>query len=431
MVHDLNLFMRIDDFFRMIRKNSFRPSKFIFCPRIDDVLGSRKRIESILPLAAAGGHRIGFDIMGLENFDPKTMELYNKDISVAQADELVALMERWHREWPGVFPPYHGGKNWLMLLFTPWTTLAALRVNYDEAARRGFESDQYWVCTSLLLRRGSPLAALAEHEGGIIAPAFEDPGQLFTPISAMPAMWDSIPWRFKDARVADFFRIIIRLFVAFVKSEASPLFDGDPEFDLFARIYCGMPEKTAAPLRRPPWTLLDVARALLDVMEAARRPWSREALLRQAVARVKAATPAPTPAADRGIKTPALVPLRPREAAAVEGVRSLLQRRTGSPLGRLRIESSGRGPADEPAIALGLLMDGRELTVELFRRRRPGPAFFTTRLFKARYRGLARAWAPDDDAARRLRMLVLLIERRLAAQSSAALSRASSKSRTL
>ena len=58
-------------------------------------------------------------------------------------------------------------------------------------------------------------------------------------------------------------------------------------------------------------------------------------------------------------------------------------------------------------------MDGRELAVELFPRRHPGPCFFATRLFKVRYRGDAAAWEPDDEAARRLRLLVGLIERRI------------------
>ncbi|MDD5630129.1 MAG: hypothetical protein PHU21_13765, partial [Elusimicrobia bacterium] len=263
MVHDLGLFMRIDAFFRMLHQNNFPPAKFIFCPRIDDVLGARERIASILPLAAERGHRIAFDIMGLENFCPETMALYNKNISVAQADELAALMDRWHRDWPKVFAPFHGGKNWLMLLFTPWTTLAELKVNYEAAAQRGFDSDQYWICTSLLLRRGSSLAALAEQEGGIIVPEFPDRGQMFFPICGMPAMWDSIPWRFRDERVADFFRILIRIFVALVRPDAGPLFAGDPEFALFARIYCDQPADSAEPLRRPPWALLDAARVLL------------------------------------------------------------------------------------------------------------------------------------------------------------------------
>lgn len=235
--------------------------------------------------------------MGIENFSPETMVLYNKDISVAQADELAALMNRWRQEWPGIFPPFQGARNWLMLLFTPWTTPAELRLNYAEAARRDFDGDQFWMCTSLLLRKGSAIAALAEAEGGVIIPEFEDRGLLFFPVCGMQAMWGALPWRFKDSRVADFFRILIRIYAALERPESRPLFDGDPEFDLYARIYCDSTGEPGAPLSRPPWTLLDVARTLLDLVEAAPEPRSRAALLREAVARVRETAPARRPEA--------------------------------------------------------------------------------------------------------------------------------------
>lgn len=429
MVNDLGLFMRIDLFFEMVLKNGFRPAKFVFCPRIDDVLLARRRVEAILPRVAAGGHRIGFDVMGIENFNPETMELYNKNISVAQADELSGLMDRWYQDWPGVFSRFHGGKNWLMLLFTPWTTISELRVNYDEAARRGFDSDQFWICTSLLLRRGTPMATLAEQEGGIIVSDFEDRGLLFFPICCMSPLWESIPWRFKDARVADFFRIIIRIFVALERSEARPLFGGDAEFDLFANIYCDVDGQAGGALRRPPWALLAVARKLLDLIEAASAPWSREALLRESVALVKAETAAPKeraedppshfPQSPLGPSEPgradeaAPAALPPLEREAIDSVAVLLRERRTSALGRLTIESSGRDPRGSPTISLKLLLDGRGLVVDLRDLGQPGPSFFTSRLFKVSYRNESLTWTPDEDTARRLRLLVSLIERRI------------------
>ncbi|MDD5630397.1 MAG: hypothetical protein PHU21_15135, partial [Elusimicrobia bacterium] len=232
-------------------------------------------------------------------------------------------------------------------------------------------------------------------------------------------------------RVADFFRILIRIFVALVRPDAGPLFAGDPEFALFARIYCDQPSDSAEPLRRPPWALLDAARVLLDLIAAAPAPRSREALLREAVARVKKATPVPVPPpqgpAGPGPQRPAqpgpggppaakpLAPLRPLERSAIDGVRRLLRRRPVRRLGRIVIESAGRGSGGGPAIALGLRLDGHEVMLDLWDRGRPGRSFFTTRLFKARYRKGGSGWTPDAAAAERLRLLVVLIERRIAA----------------
>ncbi|MDD5302397.1 MAG: hypothetical protein PHS14_04735 [Elusimicrobia bacterium] len=416
MVHDLALFMRIDTFFKMVHKNKFKPAKFVFCPRIDDVLNARERVDSILPLAAEGGHRIGFDIMGIENFSPSTMELYNKDISVAQADELVSVMNRWHEDWPQVFEPFHGGKNWLMLLFTPWTTLPELRLNYDEAARRGFDSDQFWICTSLMLRKGSALAALAEDEGGILIAEFEDRGLLFFPVCGMQAMWGSRPWRFKDAKVADFYRILIRIYAALEHPESRPLFGDDPEFDLFSRIYCDGTSGPEEPLRRPAWSLLAVARTLLDLVEAAPAPWSREALLREAVARVKKITPARVEKKDDVERDPLKpFPLAPRERTAIDEVGRLLRAGKSKALGAISIESAGATSPVDRAIRLNLLVDGRALSIALFAPDHAGPYFFQTESFKVIYLKDGPGWEEKDlsAASGRLRLLVCLIERRL------------------
>lgn len=414
-VHDLALFMRIDSFFKMVHKNKLKPAKFVFCPRIDDVLNARARVDSILALAAEGGHRIGFDIMGIENFDPKTMELYNKNITVAQADELVSVMNGWREKWPQVFDPFHGGKNWLMLLFTPWTTLPELRLNYDEAARRGFDSDQFWICTSLMLRKGSALAALAEDEGGIIIPEHEDRGLLFFPVCGMQAMWGSLAWRFKDAKVSDFYRILIRVYAALEHPASRALFGDDPELDLFARIYCGA--GPGEPLARPAWSLLAVARTLLDLFEAAPAPWSREALLREAVSRVKAATPprAAKKAADDGPRR--LSPLDPLERAAIDGVARVLREGRSKALGALAIESAGAVSPEDRAIRLNLLVDGRPLSLLLMGPEFPGPCFFESASFKVVYQTGGPEWRGKAFSAvsERLKGLVLLIERRLGA----------------
>ena len=411
LVHDLGLFFRIEEFFAMVRRCGFAPSHFVFCPRIDDVLRMRPHIEAVLPVAAAGGHRMRLEIMGIENFDPKVMQLYNKDVTLAQVDGLLALMKRWHGRWPDVFTLFQGGKNWLMLLFTPWSTLRDLRVNFAEAARRGFAGDQLWICSSLLLRRGTPLAALAEKEGGIIAPEFEDRGLLFFPAFGIRNLWGSIPWRFQDRRVADFFRILVRVFAAVEHEESRPLFGDDPEFELFRRIYCDEPEGSRAPPRRPPWSLLDVARELLARLASSRKPRPREELLRAAVARVKAATPArPASAAPGSGPSEEAGALPPEQQAAIDGVSRMLAARGTPSLAGVTIESAGRIRGGD--IRLALRVEGRPLVLGLLGPGSPEPAFFVSARFKVVYWNSAPPRAPED--MKKVRLLVALIERRLA-----------------
>jgi hypothetical protein len=293
-VQDLGLFLMIDRFFDMVIRNGYAPAQFMFCPRIDDVLNTRERIETVLPLAAANGHRIRLNAMGIENFSEEVMKLYNKNITVAQVDELFALTEKWNKEWPGVFLPYQGGKSWMMLLFTPWTTIADLRINLEEAALRGFESNQLWLCSSLLLRRDTGLSFLAETEGNVIVPQFEDRGQLFFLCIGLRNIWGSIPWRFKDPGAADFFHILVRVFASIYFPESRVLFGMDPDMNLYTEIFMDTLGKEAGSGVLPPWTVLDVALKLLDLFENAEYPWSCEALLREAVAAAKKeVSPAP------------------------------------------------------------------------------------------------------------------------------------------
>jgi hypothetical protein len=345
--------------------------------------------------------------MGLENFSPAAMKLYNKAVTVSQADEVFRLMARWARRWPSAFPSAGERNDWLMLLFTPWTTPAQLRVNLREAQRRSFDGNGVWICTSLMLRKGTALAALAEHDGGVIVRRFEDPGLLFYPSFGLQVLWSSIPWRFKDRRVADFFRVIVRLFVALERPEARPLFRDDPEFAELERIFRGAQEPAQGP--RPPWTILQVGRELLELICRAREPRSRTALLREAVARVRRSrTGAPAPTAGE-VDPPALAPLPAAGRGAVAAVRRLL--RTSAGLKGIVVSSAVlaifRGDPC-PAVRLSLILDGREVVLDLKDRRTPGPCLFETRRFKAVNLPQTPVWL--DGGKDRLRRLARALE---------------------
>ncbi|MBI5623313.1 MAG: hypothetical protein HY924_06005 [Elusimicrobia bacterium] len=407
-VYDLGLFHRIDLFFDMVLRIGLRPARFVFCPRIDDVLSSRSRISAVLPKAAAAGHRMSFEVMGIENFSPAVMRLYNKDISIAQVDEVFRLMAGWSRRWPKAFQARGDGRNWLMLLFTPWTTLAELRVNLREAGRRGFDGNGLWLCTSLMLRKGTALAALAEHEGGVILPEYEDPGLLFYPCFGLQVLWSSMPWRFKDRKVADFFRILVRLYVAMECPEARTLFRGDPEYDLLSSVF--RDEACSGRTTRPPWSILEAALELLELFERAQETWSRTGLLAEAVARVKRAhAGAPEPLAGED-NPPVLSKPSSAEQRAVAQVRKELK-----VAAKLELESvsaaSFRGCPGR-AFRLNVLLDDRRIVLDLKERQSQGPCFFETRRFKAVYLAQTPVWSEAEKKL--LTGLVSMLEARLA-----------------
>ncbi|MCR4296191.1 MAG: hypothetical protein NUW21_11705, partial [Elusimicrobia bacterium] len=174
---DIRAFWKFDELFRLVLRLKTPPSIFLFNPRIDDILHQRARIERVLPALAKAGHEVRMLSMGVENFSEAENERFNKRIRLGQVDEFLALTKRWAGAYPGVFRPFKAGNSPAELgfiLFTPWTTLADLRVNLEAAAARGFPARGYWLYSILLLEPAAPISRLAEKDGAI-TDAFPDP----------------------------------------------------------------------------------------------------------------------------------------------------------------------------------------------------------------------------------------------------------------
>ncbi|MBI2387159.1 MAG: hypothetical protein HYV14_14300 [Elusimicrobia bacterium] len=284
---DIRAFWRFDELFALVLRLKLPPSVFLFNPRIDDVLRRRARIERVLPALAKAGHEVRLLSMGVENFSESENARFNKRISLEQVDEFLALAKNWGNAYPGVFRPFKDGNAAVELgfiLFTPWTTLADVRLNLELAAARGFPECGYWLYSILLLEESSPIFRLAEKEGGVLAGEFPDPGQYYGFFKNEGELTGVRAWRFKDERVAAYFALLVRVCAAERDGDACAHFRGDPLFDLAARLYREANADPDLPVRP-----LRIALSLLEVMEAARAPFAREMLLQDAVSRASIA----------------------------------------------------------------------------------------------------------------------------------------------
>ena len=279
--YDIRAFWRFDEVSHIILRLKVPPAVFLFAPRIDDVLRSRGRIERMLPALAGAGHEVRVLSMGVENFSRRENSRLNKDISLAQVDAFLALMRKWDRAYPGVFKPFKAGQAQVelgLILFTPWTTLADIRMNLTRAAARGFADRGYWLYSTLMIEPRTPIHRLADAGGDILVERFPDRGQVYGLFKNEGEFLKAVPWRFRDAQVEDYFALLVRVCAAEREGSDCAFFRGDREYELA----CGLYAQANQRARISP---LAVAFALLELMEAPRPPRSRAELLRRALAR--------------------------------------------------------------------------------------------------------------------------------------------------
>ncbi|MBI5477734.1 MAG: hypothetical protein HY906_02695, partial [Deltaproteobacteria bacterium] len=310
---DYRAFRRIDEVAALVLRLGLPPSVLMFNPRIDEVLHARERLERVLPALAGAGHEVRILSMGVENFSETENTRLNKGITLDQVDEFLALARRWEVEYPGVFMPFKAGRDEIELgfiLFTPWTTPADLRFNLECAAARRFSPTGYWLYSTLDIQEMEPMYRLAQQAGDLLVERFPDRGQFYGVFLNETEVGHLIPWRFRDPKVADYFAMVVRVCAAEREGEDCAFFRDDPEFPLIERPY-------REAKRRARTTPLEVARALLDVMEAARPPCSRMALLQEVIARI-ADAPRPAPEARAAAPARSLSPIAGTVARVVE-----------------------------------------------------------------------------------------------------------------
>lgn len=269
-VHDARLFLRLDEFARMVLRLGLPPSKFTFSPRVDRFL--RSDLEGALKLFAEGRHVLSVYRMGGENLLDSVNERFNKGVSTDELDRARELWTRLQREYPDTFA-YDGTLGYIT--FTPWTTLEELREGYVAGLARGFREDDVWIYTPLELQPAARITALARHEG-LTCEHFEDPAFLYK-VSLNNISPDALaPWRFRDPRASTAFRLILRYVAAFRRADfPDGVFDGDD-------LYAWLVDTLATEAGRLP-TPAAYALAVIQVVEAAPDGKDLRAFARQAL----------------------------------------------------------------------------------------------------------------------------------------------------
>ncbi len=175
--------------------------------RVDRFVARKDRIHQALRLFEHTGHRIQWNLFGVENYSPVELKRMNKGIGPIATLEMLHLARSFARRFPDVFDiEEYGGLS--MILFTPWTTLQDLRYNYHLIQQAGLEQISSKLLDSRLrLYETTPLFWLAKRDG-LLTDCYEDP--LFE--RAQRSFYEKeAPWRFADPQVEAFNRISMRL----------------------------------------------------------------------------------------------------------------------------------------------------------------------------------------------------------------------------
>lgn len=364
--------LRFGDFAQGVLDAGLPPSRFLFSYRVDELLRVADQVTKKLPALARAGHRLRIYNPGIENFSARENERFNKGITPEQVDRAVEQIRRWAQAYPDTF----SFESFGMILFTPWTTLDDVAINYRRLQRFTFpEIGMEWrrLRSKLQVLPETAIARLAARDGALVD-SFD--GFFF---------WDGrcvgdprqveLPWRFLDPRTAVYYELVWCLTAA-----QEP---GCRPADPLAR-------RAAALFRSRPDRWPHVLDFLLEALDAARRdpPPADPTELLERVRR--AVPPAPSPGPRRnhrggrprpsapGVRR-AVTPLERRLRALAPRLRARLARllsSADSPLPGWRFDDlAARAGNDAFGLALALRRGKERLDLRLMPADVPGPAF--------------------------------------------------------
>jgi hypothetical protein len=206
-VEDARVAVHLDRFLTRVLEDGLAPSAFHVYLRADEFLALRPRLERVLPDLRAAGHRVSILSMGAENFSPDENLRLNKGLEPAQALRALDQLEELERRFPTAFAFRDNGFS--AILFTPWTNLADLRLNFHAARRLGPRWLSYFLGTRLQVRRGGVLAERASQDGLLCEAWPDDSSQ--DPVCLVNPSDQELPWRFQDGLTARAHSLLVRL----------------------------------------------------------------------------------------------------------------------------------------------------------------------------------------------------------------------------
>ncbi len=269
---DIRLFSQIERFTEMVLSIDLPPTTFCFEPRIDRLVQVADSLRRALPKLGERGHRIYLFRMGAENLIEEENELFNKFVTLKQIDEGSLFLKEFSEAFPDSF---ECDPTWGYITCSPWTTLDMLETGIERAIERGFEPMGVWLYTPVLFYRGSPMTKLAESQGDILLPSFEDLSLLYEAAVNNVSIDTFLPWRFRDERTGAAFALHVRFCAAAMRDKyPDSIFDGDALYDQIRGW-----EQDHLPFDRPDLFALEAVRAV----RASKPPWDFSALAQEAL----------------------------------------------------------------------------------------------------------------------------------------------------
>ncbi|MBI2392111.1 MAG: hypothetical protein HYV09_21140 [Deltaproteobacteria bacterium] len=179
----------------------------MFKSRVDWLFEHEPALVEAIEAARRTGSVVHAYLVGFESFDGFHLELFNKGVSVEQNVAAIAKLRELAARFPDAFE-FRKYRAHGVVLFTPWTTPAALRENARVMREVRFdELRSEALRTRLRLQPRTPLHALAERDG-LLCASFDE-GRTDR---AIEQGYDaSTPWRFREPSVEAIFRAATQL----------------------------------------------------------------------------------------------------------------------------------------------------------------------------------------------------------------------------
>jgi len=198
-LRDQNPFAYLTELIEAAEEERLGPFTLLVESRADWWLQNSKRFERALGSARRSSIRLAPFLVGVENFSQRELDRFNKGIPAELNVRFLHQLRAWATEYAPAVDLGQGAFGFI--LFTPWTTLDDLRINFEKIE----ETKLHELRGRLLLSRArlypdTALYYLAERDGLLIEQYASRADDASARYGYLPAR----PFRFADPLVARF-----------------------------------------------------------------------------------------------------------------------------------------------------------------------------------------------------------------------------------